>query len=49
MHEDISNTLTAAVLTLALGLAGVADGSWKVVFDRGCPECECPSENTKED
>lgn len=18
------------------------DGSWKVVFDRGCPECECP-------
>ena len=21
----------------------VPDGSWKVVFDRGCPECECPS------
>lgn len=20
-----------------------ADGSWKVVFDRGCPECECPN------
>lgn len=19
-----------------------ADGSWKVVFDRGCPDCECP-------
>jgi ketosteroid isomerase-like protein len=19
------------------------DGSWKVVFDRGCPECECPT------
>ncbi len=19
-----------------------ANGSWKVVFDRGCPECECP-------
>jgi ketosteroid isomerase-like protein len=19
-----------------------ADGSWKVVFDRGCPQCECP-------
>ena len=18
------------------------DGSWKVVFDRGCPDCECP-------
>jgi hypothetical protein len=24
------------------------DGSWKVIFDRGCPECECPSENTNE-
>jgi ketosteroid isomerase-like protein len=21
------------------------DGSWKVVFDRGCPECECPAGN----
>lgn len=20
-----------------------ADGSWKVVFDRGCPDCECPT------
>jgi len=20
-----------------------SDGSWKVVFDRGCPDCECPS------
>lgn len=20
------------------------DGSWKIVFDRGCPDCECPSE-----
>jgi ketosteroid isomerase-like protein len=20
-----------------------ADGSWRVVFDRGCPDCECPS------
>ena len=20
------------------------DGSWRIVFDRGCPECECPSE-----
>lgn len=19
-----------------------ADGTWKVVFDRGCPDCECP-------
>lgn len=19
-----------------------ADGSWKIVFDRGCPDCECP-------
>lgn len=19
-----------------------ADGSWKVVFDRGCPDCDCP-------
>jgi ketosteroid isomerase-like protein len=19
-----------------------SDGSWKVVFDRGCPDCECP-------
>jgi ketosteroid isomerase-like protein len=19
-----------------------ADGAWKVVFDRGCPDCECP-------
>lgn len=19
------------------------DGSWKVVFDRGCPDCECPT------
>ena len=19
-----------------------ADGSWQVVFDRGCPDCECP-------
>ena len=19
-----------------------ADGKWKVVFDRGCPDCECP-------
>jgi ketosteroid isomerase-like protein len=18
------------------------DGSWKIVFDRGCPECDCP-------
>jgi ketosteroid isomerase-like protein len=18
------------------------DGSWKIVFDRGCPDCECP-------
>ena len=18
------------------------DGTWKVVFDRGCPDCECP-------
>jgi ketosteroid isomerase-like protein len=18
------------------------DGSWKVIFDRGCPQCECP-------
>jgi ketosteroid isomerase-like protein len=20
----------------------VPDGTWKVVFDRGCPDCECP-------
>ena len=20
-----------------------SDGSWKVVFDRGCPDCECPA------
>jgi ketosteroid isomerase-like protein len=20
-----------------------ADGSWKIVFDRGCPDCECPT------
>ena len=20
-----------------------ADGGWKVVFDRGCPDCECPT------
>ena len=20
-----------------------ADGSWKIVFDRGCPDCECPA------
>jgi len=19
------------------------DGAWKIVFDRGCPDCECPS------
>lgn len=19
-----------------------ADGKWKIVFDKGCPECECP-------
>jgi ketosteroid isomerase-like protein len=19
-----------------------ADGSWKIIFDRGCPDCECP-------
>ena len=19
-----------------------ADGRWKIVFDRGCPDCECP-------
>jgi ketosteroid isomerase-like protein len=19
-----------------------ADGAWKIVFDRGCPDCECP-------
>ena len=19
------------------------DGSWKIVFDRGCPDCECPA------
>ena len=21
-----------------------ADGVWKIVFDRGCPDCECPTE-----
>lgn len=24
-------------------------GSWKVVFDRGCPECECPPEKEAAD
>ena len=19
-----------------------ADGSWKIIFDKGCPQCECP-------
>jgi len=23
------------------------DGSWKVVFDRGCPDCECPAADAK--
>jgi ketosteroid isomerase-like protein len=23
------------------------DGNWKVVFDRGCPDCECPAAETK--
>ena len=25
------------------------DGSWKVVFDRGCPQCECPPSIDKPD
>jgi len=25
------------------------DGSWKVVFDRGCPDCECPSADNATD
>ena len=20
-----------------------ADGSWKVIFDKGCPPCDCPA------
>jgi ketosteroid isomerase-like protein len=23
------------------------DGNWKVVFDRGCPDCECPEADSK--
>jgi ketosteroid isomerase-like protein len=22
------------------------DGSWKIIFDRGCPDCECPPATT---
>ena len=25
------------------------DGSWKVVFDRGCPDCECPPKSASAD
>jgi len=26
-----------------------ADGSWKVVFDRGCPDCDCPPSDDASD
>jgi ketosteroid isomerase-like protein len=26
-----------------------SDGSWKIVFDRGCPDCECPPPAGSED
>lgn len=25
------------------------DGTWKIVFDRGCPDCECPANSASDD